>query len=374
MLKELQDTIVAIATPTGKGAISIVRTSGIKAIEIVSSCFYGSQKLQNAKSHTAHFGKIIDKKHSIVDEVVCTVFRAPRSYTGEDMIEINCHGGMLVTRRVLECMIDAGARPAEPGEFTKRSFLNGKIDLIQAEAVADLIKAQSDRAKKSSLSQLEGRLSKKIHAIRSKLINLVGIIELDLDFSEEEIQLANIQEISIQLKDISYEIDILTSTYKYGKIIQEGISVGLVGIANVGKSSMLNALLNENRAIVTDIPGTTRDFIEGKLNIEGIIFQIVDTAGLRKTKNPVEIEGVRRTWKIIDNSDIIFFLHDTTQQYTKEEKGYLKKILTNTTRKVIIIVENKIDLLGDELRNQSSKYKNQSIPIVWTSTITHTRN
>ena len=310
MIKRLSNTIAAIATPIGEGAISVIRVSGEAAILKVASRFKGKENLAMGKSHTAHFGHIVDDKNKIVDEVVCTIFRAPKSFTGEDTVEISCHGGILVTRRVLECILETGVQPAEPGEFTQRAFLNGKIDLSQAEAIADLIQAQSDKARQTSLDQLDGALSKQIHIVRDQLVQSLGLLELELDFSEEDISLIDKKKAEDLFNHTIQELDQLIKTYKYGKVFREGIRVALVGAPNAGKSSLLNALLKEDRAIVTDVPGTTRDFIEGKMRIAGILFRMIDTAGLRETEDTVEKEGVYRTWKIIKGSDIIVFVHD----------------------------------------------------------------
>jgi tRNA modification GTPase len=299
VIGRLGHTIAAIATPMGEGAISVIRVSGASAIHNVASRFKGKHNLANAKSHTVHFGRIVDDHNETVDEVVCTVFCAPNSFTGEDTVEIGCHGGIHVTRRVLECILETGVRPAEPGEFSQRAFLNGKLDLSQAEAIADLIQAQSDKAQQTSLDQLEGALSKQIHSVREQLMQSLGLLELELDFSEEGMALIDKNKVENLFKTTILEMDKLIRTYKYGKVYREGVRIALVGIPNAGKSSLLNALINEDRAIVTDIPGTTRDFIEEKLIIEGVLFRLIDTAGLRETEEMVEKEGVHRTWKVI---------------------------------------------------------------------------
>ena len=256
----------------------------------------------------------VDNQNKTIDEVVCTIFRAPKSFTGEDTVEISCHGGIHVTRRVLECILETGVRPAEPGEFTQRAFLNGKLDLSQAEAIADLIQAQSDKARQTSLDQLEGALSKQIHIVREQLVQSLGLLELELDFSEEGIALIDKKKVENLFKLGILEIDQLIKTYKYGKVWREGVRVALVGVPNAGKSSLLNALLKEDRAIVTDVPGTTRDFIEEKMTIAGVLFRMIDTAGLRETEDTVEKEGVHRTWKVIKGSDIMFWYMTAQKQ------------------------------------------------------------
>ena len=348
MIGRLGNTIAAIATPIGEGAISIIRVSGDSAIHKVASRFKGKHDLAKAKSHTVHFGRIVDGQNETVDEVVCTVFCAPKSFTGENTVEVCCHGGIHVTRRVLECILETGVRPAEPGEFTQRAFLNGKLDLTQAEAIADLIQAQSDKARQTSLDQLEGALSKQIHLVRDQLMQSLGLLELELDFSEEGVALIDKKGVENLLRITIRELDQLIRTYKYGKVYREGVRVALVGIPNAGKSSLLNALLNEDRAIVTDIPGTTRDFIEEKLIIEGVLFRMIDTAGLRETEDVVEKEGVHRTWKVIKGSDITVFVHDSTKKITANETIFLDMI-KKENKKELIIANNKIDIQIDKL-------------------------
>ena len=344
MIGHLGDSIAAIATPIGEGAISVIRVSGESAIRNVANRFKGKRNLATAKSHTAHFGRIVDAKGNIVDDVVCTVFLAPTSFTGEDTIEVSCHGGIHVTRRVLECLLETGIRPAEPGEFTLRAFLNGKLDLSQAEAIADLIRAQSDKAYQTSMDQLEGSLSKEIRLIRDQLIKSVGLIELELDFVDEDLELVDKKRFKESIESGISAIEKLLCTYKYGKVWREGVRVALVGVPNAGKSSLLNALLHENRAIVTDIAGTTRDFIEEKITISGVLFRIIDTAGLRQTEDSIEQEGIKRTWKIVQTSDIIVLVHDSTKLITSDELKFLDYIRENYSQSGLIIANNKIDL------------------------------
>ena len=365
MIEKLGNTIAAIATPIGEGAISVIRVSGESAIAKVDSRFAGNQKLLDVKSHTAHVGHIVDGHDHVIDEVVCIVYRAPKSYTGENAVEINCHGGILVTRRVLECILETGVRPAEPGEFTQRAFLNGRLDLSQAEAVADLIQAQSDKARQTSLDQLEGALSKHIILVREQLVNALGLLELELDFSEEDISLIDKEKVEKLFHQGIEEIDALVKTYKYGKVWREGVRVALVGIPNVGKSSLLNTMLKEDRAIVTEIPGTTRDFIEEKTTISGALFRMVDTAGLRETEDKVEKEGVHRTWKVIKGADLVVFIHDGTKKASPDEIEYLEKI-KKEKHKGIVIVCNKVDLSTEKI---PVEYIPEYIPVVETSTV-----
>ena len=348
MIGQSEDNIAAIATPIGEGAISVIRVSGESAIYKVASRFNGKKDLAKAKSHTAHFGYIIDDRNKMVDEVICTIFRAPKSFTGEDTVEISCHGGIHITRRVLECILETGVRPAKPGEFTQRAFLNGKLDLSQAEAIADLIKAQSDKARQTSLDQLEGALSKQILKVREQLVQSLGLLELQLDFLEEGITIIDKKKVENLFRLGISEIEKLIKTYKYGKVWREGVRVALVGVPNAGKSSLLNALLKEDRAIVTDVPGTTRDFIEEKMTIEGVLFRMIDTAGLRQTEDTVEKEGVQRTWKVIKGSDIIVLVHDSTKTISSGELILIETI-REENHKELIIASNKIDLQIEKL-------------------------
>jgi tRNA modification GTPase len=349
VIGRLEKTIAAIATPIGEGAISVIRVSGESAIYKVASRFKGKQNLVKARSRTAHFGRIVDGQNVTIDEVLCTIFRAPKSFTGEDTVEVSCHGGIHVTRRVLECILETGISPAEPGEFTQRAFLNGKLDLSQAEAIADLIQAQSDKARQTSLDQLEGALSKQIHIVREQLVQSLGLLELELDFSEEGIALIDKKKVENLFKLGISEIDRLIKTYKYGKVWREGVRVALVGVPNAGKSSLLNTLLKEDRAIVTNVPGTTRDFIEEKMTIAGVLFRMIDTAGLRETEDLVEKEGVHRTWKVIKGSDIVVLVHDSTKTISHDETNFLETIKENKSHRELIIVNNKIDLQDEKL-------------------------
>jgi tRNA modification GTPase len=348
MKKRLQETIVAIATPIGEGAISVIRVSGDLAITKVARQFEGKNNLATTKSHTAHFGRIVNSNKEIVDEVVCTIFRSPKSFTGENMVEIGCHGGIHVTRRVLECLLETEMRPAEPGEFTQRAFLNGKIDLSQAEAIADLIQAQSDKAQRTSLNQLQGVLSKQIHVVREELVHALGLLELELDFTEEGIELIDKQKVEELFKHGISDLAKLLSTYKYGRVWKEGVRVALVGAPNAGKSSLLNALLKDDRAIVTDIPGTTRDYIEENMIIDGVLFRLIDTAGLRKTEDQIEKEGVRRTWNVMDKADVVVLVHDSTKLLSDEEKELLESEHTANEDKLVIFANNKIDLKTEQ--------------------------
>jgi tRNA modification GTPase len=354
-MKYLEDTIAAISTAIGEAGISVIRISGKDAVKIADKVFRGKKKLSEVKTHTAHYGSIVDSSGKVVDYVVVTVFRAPHSYTGEDTVEISCHGGIFVTRKVLETVLEAGARLAQPGEFTKRAFLNGRIDLSQAEAIADLIKSATDLAYQSSLSQLEGSLSKRIKKMRDDLINLCSLVELELDFADEDLEFVDKPELADKIRGVIREIDELIETFKYGKIYREGIKVVIAGKPNAGKSSLLNALLNENRAIVSDIPGTTRDIIEESLNIEGVLFRVIDTAGLRETYDVIEQEGVRRAEEQLRKADMILLVIDSTDEIDEQDVRIYHRVLNLAVNesKRCIVVFNKVDLLnGNQIQSE----------------------
>jgi len=369
-MKYLEDTNAAISTAIGEAGISVIRISGKDAIKIADKVFRGKRKLEEVKTHTAHYGKIVDASGRVVDYVVATVFRAPHSYTGEDTVEISCHGGIFVTRKVLETILEAGARLAQPGEFTKRAFLNGRIDLSQAEAIADLIRSATELAYQSSLSQLEGSISNKIKKMRDDLINLCSLVELELDFADEDLEFVDKPELAKKIKDAISEIDELIETFKFGKIYREGIKVVIAGKPNAGKSSLLNALLNENRAIVSDIPGTTRDIIEESLNIEGVLFRVIDTAGLRETYDIIEQEGVRRAEEQMKKSDMILLVIDSTDEIDEDDIKLYNRVLdlAMNESKRCIVVFNKVDLLnGKQIQNEKVL---GDFPVVYVSALT----
>ena len=352
------DTIAAIATSIGEGGISIIRVSGDKSIDIVDGIFIGknSRKLRDLKSYTMRYGHIIDKSGSSLDEVIISYMKGPKSFTAEDTIEINCHGGVVGTNRILQEIIHAGARMAEPGEFTKRAFLNGRIDLSQAEAVIDIIRAKTELSMKSALLQSEGSISREIRIIRNKLLSVIANIEVTVDYPEEDIEEVTAGKVSSEVTSIINEIDILLSTADEGKILREGLSTVIVGKPNVGKSSLLNALLKEKRAIVTDVPGTTRDAIEEYISIEGIPVKIVDTAGIRETEDIVEKIGVQTSKDKINEADLVILILDSSMKLTHEDREIIKYI----KEKKYIVLLNKSDLGGkierDELQSLKSKY------------------
>ncbi|MBR9978245.1 MAG: tRNA uridine-5-carboxymethylaminomethyl(34) synthesis GTPase MnmE [Bacteroidetes bacterium] len=303
------DTVAAIATPPGTAGLAVLRLSGSRSIEIASAVFTGAD-LRAVHSHTVHYGKVRDSHGEVLDEVLVSVFRAPQSYTGEDSVEISCHGGTLLARSVLQALLDAGARHAEAGEFTRRAFMNGRMDLTQAEAVADLIHAQSQQARRASLRQLEGSLSEYIGAIREQLLHIASMLELSLDFVEEDVAFLSNEELHAVISDAMVRIRSALESYGSGRLLRDGIRVVLLGCPNVGKSSLLNALLGADRAIVTDVPGTTRDFIEEALLLRGVLFRMVDTAGLRDTGDTVELHGIARTHAMLREADVVCLLSE----------------------------------------------------------------
>jgi tRNA modification GTPase len=360
------DTIAAIATPLGEGGISVIRISGNQAINIAEKVFKGKTRLMAAQTHTAHFGRVLDAQGNVIDEVVVTLFLAPNSYTGENTAEISCHGGVFVTKRILELILKERARHADPGEFTKRAFLNGKLDLSQAEAVADLIHARSDVAHRTSVRQLEGLLSDRIRRLRSSLIDSIGLLELELDFAEEGLEFVDKKRFRQSVGETIEEIDRLLGSFGAGRIYREGVKVVIAGPPNAGKSSLLNALLESNRAIVTDIPGTTRDTIEETVSIEGISFKLVDTAGLRETHDIVEREGVRRTEEEARTSDIVLLVIDASKSAGNTDQARLEEFVGGVASKAEkqIFVLNKSDLpqkplsqvLGSLPKGQDAKH------------------
>lgn len=344
------DTIAAIATPPGEGGICVIRISGERATEIADRGFQGKHPLKDVPSHTAHYGSFLDEKGAILDYVVALVFKNPHSYTGEDSVELSCHGGQHVTKKILESLIRFGSRAAEPGEFTKRAFLNGKLDLVQAEAVADLIRSRSDKAHQASLAQLEGLLSSRVLDVRERLMQSITLLELELDFAEDGYEFADKKKVADLLSESIKKIDGLLATYSVGKVYRNGVRVALVGSPNVGKSSLLNALLKQDRAIVTNIPGTTRDVIEESITIGGLLFSLSDTAGLRDTTNPIEKEGVRRAEDKILNSDIVALVLDGCRPLQYGESHLIRRTIETVEAGGVkcILVVNKVDLKAFE--------------------------
>ncbi len=303
-------TICAISTPYGAGGIAVIRVSGEQAIEIVDRIFVGRKQLAEAAPNTVHFGRI-QRADEVLDEVLCSVFKAPHSFTGEDTVEIACHGSLFIQQELLRWLIDAGCKAAEPGEFTRRAFLNGKMDLTQAEAVADLIAAQSKAEKDLALSQLRGAVSNELGVLRDRLLHFTSLIELELDFADhEELEFADRSELNALAHEIESKLAALLNSFRTGNAIRHGIPVAIIGAPNVGKSTLLNALLGEQRAIVSDIQGTTRDTIEDTLILDGILFRLIDTAGLRETNDTIENMGIERSRQAAERAQIIIYLSD----------------------------------------------------------------
>jgi len=337
-----EDTIVALATPAGVGAISVIRVSGPQSFSAVDNIFYGKNKIEKAASHTLHYGDIKNQDDEQVDDVLVSVFRAPSSYTGEDSVEISTHGNPLITQKVIELLIvNSQVRLAEPGEFTKRAFLNNRIDLARAEAVADVINSRTEASFRGARNQLDGLLSKKVNELRSQLLNSSSFIELELDFVEEDIEFVNQDELLKRIDSIIIEIDTLLESYEFGRVIRDGVNVAIVGRPNVGKSSLLNYILKESRAIVSEIPGTTRDVIREEVSIGGVLFRLFDTAGIRISEDSIEKEGILRSQETVRNADVVIFLEDVQQN---ESKVLLIDLLNLTGPDKILKVVNKIDL------------------------------
>jgi tRNA modification GTPase len=336
------DTIAAISTPLGEGGIGIVRLSGDKALKIADKLFKGRDGIPPSRlpSYTIHYGHIIRNKE-ILDEVILSIMRKPKSYTREDVVEINCHGGILPLRRTLEAVLECGARLAEPGEFTKRAFLNGRIDLTQAEAVVNIVEAKTELALKSAISQLKGAFSDKVKELKDETLELLTLIEAGLDFPEENIERTKRIRLTKRIGRIKDETDKLLRQSREGEILRDGVLVLLIGKANVGKSTLLNRLVGKERAIVTHIPGTTRDIIEEWINLEGIPVKIVDTAGFKKLENIIDKEAKKKVEEYLKTSDLVLFMVDGTQALTKEDREIAKII---KDKKILCLI-NKIDLI-----------------------------
>ena len=359
MISVKEDTIVALATPSGTGAIALIRLSGPDAIAIINSVFKGKDLAQQ-ESHTIHFGTIRDGEN-IVDEVLVSLFVAPKSYTKENVVEISCHGSKYIIESIIKLLIRQGARAAKPGEFTLRAFLNGGLDLSQAEAVADLISSNSKAAHQLAMQQMRGGFSNELKLLREQLIHFASMIELELDFSEEDVEFANRDQLKSLVMAIFKVINKLVQSFELGNVIKNGVPVVIAGKPNVGKSTLLNVLLNEERAIVSEIAGTTRDTIEDEINIQGINFRFIDTAGIRETQDIVEAKGVERTFEKIKSSAIVLYLFDALETKGTE----LEEIITDLKTVIeernghLIIVCNKVDL-GQlvSLKTQFAAYPN----------------
>ena len=335
------DTIAAISTPMGEGGIAIIRVSGPESIAIVDKVFRGKQALSTVDTHTIHYGKLYDPKSGEqVEEALVSVMRAPRTFTREDVVEVNCHGGFVSVQRVLELLLDNGARLAEPGEFTKRAFLNGRIDLAQAEAVIDLIRAKTDRAMKVAFSQVEGKLSTLIRGLRQNLLSAMAHIEVTLDYPEHDVEEVTQNLLLSKCQEVKQEIERLLNTAQQGKILREGLSTAIVGRPNVGKSSLLNSLVHEEKAIVTEIAGTTRDVIEEYVNVRGVPLRLVDTAGIRETEDVVERIGVEKSRKILQQADLVLLVLN----YNEPLQAVDYQLFEAVKDSQVIVIVNKTDL------------------------------
>lgn len=340
----MNDTIVAISTALGVGAISIIRVSGQNSISIVNKMFKG-KNLEKVDTHTINYGYIIDnEKNEVIDEVLVSIMKAPKTFTTEDVVEINCHGGIATTKKVLELVVTNGARLAEPGEFTKRAFLNGRIDLVNAEAVINLINGTSEKARKVAMKSLEGATSKKIRNLRQKMLELLASIEVNIDYPEyqDAIEMTN-ELVKPQIDIIQKELIKIINDSENGQVLTTGIKTAIVGRPNVGKSSLLNKLLDEEKAIVTDIEGTTRDIVEGEITIDGVLLKIIDTAGIRETNDIVEKIGVDKSLKMMEESELVIIVLNNNEELKDEDKEIISTAKANNKKTIIVINKNDLE-------------------------------
>lgn len=343
-----QETIVALATPSGAGAIAIIRLSGKDAITIAAEVFdsVSGKDITKQKTHTIHLGHIVDST-KVYDQVLLSIFKGPNSYTGENVVEISCHGSTFIQQQIIQLMLRKGAKMAQAGEFTLRAFLNGKLDLSQAEAVADLIASDNEANHQIAMQQMRGGFSNEIAKLREELLNFASLIELELDFAEEDVAFADRKAFEELLIRIEFVLKRLLDSFAIGNVIKNGIPVAIVGEPNVGKSTLLNALLNEERAIVSDIAGTTRDTIEDELVIEGIGFRFIDTAGIRETKDIVESIGIQKTFEKIEQAQVVLYLVESQMSNVESIAPHINKIKQEHPEKPIIVIFNKVDLLSE---------------------------
>ena len=358
------DNIIALASPSGIGAISLIRISGPESIQIVNNNFKGIENISliNQEANKVQLGYIVDNTN-VIDKVLVTVFRNPKSYTGEDLVEISCHGSMFIQQSIIQLLLEENCRIANAGEFTMRSFLNGKMDLSQAESVADLISSNSEASHRLAMNQMRGGFKNDINELRAELVNFASLVELELDFSQEDVKFANMNELTSLLNKISFNLKDLIDSFKTGNVIKNGIPIVIVGEPNSGKSTLLNTLLNEDRAIVSSIPGTTRDTIEDQINVNGVICRFIDTAGIRSTKDEIETIGIERTFKKIEESEIIIYMIDYSNLKISNIKyyiNYLSDINSKFSNKKLITILNK----EDEKTNISIDELNEFNPIL----------
>ena len=356
----MNDTICAIATAQGIGAIAIVRVSGTEAIDIVNNIFKGKD-LSKVESHTINYGRIVDQEE-VIDEVLVSVMKSPKTFTTEDVVEINTHGGIAPTNRVLQLLLESGCRLAEPGEFTKRAFLNGRIDLLEAEAVMDMIDAKTDTQRKMAANQIDGKTSSLINDLRSDMVQIISNINVNIDYPEyDDVEIITQDVLIPKIVKLKDKLRKILRESKNGKIIKEGIKTAIIGKPNVGKSSLLNALLQEDKAIVTNIAGTTRDIVEGQIVINGIVLNMIDTAGIRETEDVIEALGVEKSIKMMEDSDLVFFMLNNNEELSDD----LKELLLKVKEKNYLILINKVDLDSklnrDELDVDSNRIIEMSI-------------
>lgn len=354
------DTIIALATPSGAGAIAVIRLSGSKAIAMVDASFKSihAKTLTTQKTHTIHLGHIVEDSR-VLDEVLVSVFKNPKSYTGEDVVEISCHGSSYIQQEIIQLFVRSGARIANPGEFTLRAFLNAKLDLSQAEAVADLIASDNKASHQIAMQQMRGGFSNEIKALREELLNFASLIELELDFSEEDVEFADRKQFEDLLERIIKVLKHLIDSFSTGNVIKNGIPISIIGAPNVGKSTLLNALLNEDKAIVSDIAGTTRDAIEDEITIEGIKFRFIDTAGIRTTEDTIESIGIKKTFEKITQSQVVLYLLDASKVTTETIQMFnseIRQIQEQYPDKQLIVVANKMDQADQVLIETSFVY------------------
>jgi tRNA modification GTPase len=345
-----RDTIAAISTAVVNSGISIIRISGDDAFSIADKIFRGKTKVKDMKSHTVAYGKIVSAEEEVIDEVLLIKMDGPKTYTREDTVEINCHGGVVVTNKVFHETVKAGARVAEPGEFTKRAFLNGRIDLSQAEAVMDLISAQTDAARRIAISHIEGRLSRAVKEVKDRIANVSAEIEYHIEFNDDDMEQSVIDRLILTLEECESSIKRIMDTYDTGKVHREGVNVLIAGRPNTGKSSLLNELLGSDRAIVTDIPGTTRDIIQDYANIKGVFVNLSDSAGIRDTQDIIEKIGIEKSYGAAEKADLILYMADVRSEWNEDDKEFFEKF----NDKKILVILNKIDLASEEKVKEGS--------------------
>ncbi|MGE5521378.1 MAG: tRNA uridine-5-carboxymethylaminomethyl(34) synthesis GTPase MnmE [Candidatus Dadabacteria bacterium] len=348
-MQDWDETIVALATPPGVGALGIIRVSGKQAIPIVNRLF-PSKDLTRQPSHSLHVG-YLRQKDKVLDEVVVSLYKGPKSYTGEDVVEISCHGSPYIHQVVINACLEEGARLAKPGEFTQRAFLAGKLDLAQAEAVADIIASNTEASRKTALNNMRGGFSSTLKNLREQLIKFSALIELELDFSQEDVEFADRTQLRQLVSDVKSETEKLLDSFRLGNVIKNGVSVAIIGKPNAGKSTLLNALLNEDRAIVSEIPGTTRDTIEEVINIDGILFRLIDTAGIRShSSDTIETEGIKKSLQKMKQADLVIYLFDVNEISSKEFSGLVKDLEQQNPN--LLLVGNKVDLYDEAVARE----------------------